>query len=71
MVPSSPQSNSRTLSSALKGRGDTPINSHPLLVPFSQSLATTDLLSVSMNLLILDTLCKWKHVSPFVTGFFT
>lgn len=40
----------------------TPISSHsPFLSP-SQALETTNLLSVSVDLAILDSSCKWNHI---------
>lgn len=35
--------------------------------PLAQS--ATDLLSVSIQLPILDISCKWNYIGPFVTGF--
>lgn len=56
-VHSSPQSNSRTFSSSPK---------KPQAVttrfPVPQSLGTTTLLSVSMDVLILDTSYKWNRI---------
>ena len=57
-MPPSPLFNSRTFSSK---KNLVPISSHSLFPPFPSPLATTNMLSLSTDLCILDISFKWNH----------
>ena len=72
VVQESSSSNSRTFSS-LQKEAPCPleVTSHSSLILYAQPLAAINLLSVSMDLPVLDISYKWNHKTwPSVTGFF-